>query len=224
MAQIFISYAREDHNEAHRLAHVFRERGWSVWWDRQILPGQAFDQVIGRELDVARCVVVLWSKHSVASDWVKEEASEAARRGVLVPVHLDDAKIPLGSRRIEAARLSRESSGRWAGNALETRRLIDAVGHHLGAGEMRPTGAQPPFPPTTSRPPAPVRTRSTNPTLGPIERALFLILRVAICGVPLSMGPALLYEAFSTRAPEALHVGAGVGLSALGLYARRVST
>jgi len=59
--------------------------GWTVWWDRTILPGQVFDEVIRAALESARCLVVLWSEASVGSDWVKEEASRAKERGVLVP-------------------------------------------------------------------------------------------------------------------------------------------
>jgi hypothetical protein len=48
---------------------------------------------------------VVWSQHSVNSDWVKTEAAEGARRRILVPVLLDEVRIPLEFRRIQAARL-----------------------------------------------------------------------------------------------------------------------
>jgi hypothetical protein len=51
-------------------------------------------------------VVVLWSRTSVASDWVKTEASEAVQRRILVPVLADDVKIPLEFRRIQTVRLT----------------------------------------------------------------------------------------------------------------------
>jgi hypothetical protein len=59
--------------------------------------------VIEEALDSARCVVVLWSKASVASQWVKTEAAEAMRRKILVPVLIEDVKIPLEFRRLQAA-------------------------------------------------------------------------------------------------------------------------
>ena len=67
--------------------------GWSVWWDRKITAGQAYDQAIERELESARSVVVLWSGHSVLSEWVKNEAAVAAERGVLVPARLEDIRL-----------------------------------------------------------------------------------------------------------------------------------
>jgi len=86
-------------------AEIFQERGWSVWWDRKIPPGKSFDETISCALNMARCVVVLWSKTSVVSHWVKEEASEARRRNVLIPVMIEDVEIPLGFRSIQSAQL-----------------------------------------------------------------------------------------------------------------------
>lgn len=106
MSDIFISYARADKDKAELLANAFSRQGWSVWWDREIPPGQSFDETIESALNAARCVVVLWSKHSVSSRWVKTEAAEGAERGTLVPAMIDDAPIPLEFKRIEAADLS----------------------------------------------------------------------------------------------------------------------
>jgi len=102
---IFISYASADRSFAQTLAKALRDEGWSVWWDRVIPPGKTFDAVIEEALDGAKCVVVLWSKSSVASDWVKVEAAEAARRRILIPALIDAATIPLEFRRIQAASL-----------------------------------------------------------------------------------------------------------------------
>ena len=106
MSDIFISYARADKDKAELLANEFSRNGWSVWWDRQIPPGQSFDETIESALTSARCVIVLWSKHSVSSRWVKTEAAEGAERGILVPAMIDHAPIPLEFKRIEAADLS----------------------------------------------------------------------------------------------------------------------
>ena len=88
---VFISYAAEDRERARRLADYLESRGWRVWWDRNIPVGRAFDEVIENALREARCVVVLWSKAGVASRWVRSEASDAARREILVPVLVEDA-------------------------------------------------------------------------------------------------------------------------------------
>jgi len=102
---IFISYATPDRPTAQLLAKAIQDEGWSVWWDRTIPPGKSFDEVIEAALDAAKCVVVLWSKTSVSSNWVKVEAAEAARRKILVPALIADVPIPLEFRRLQAASL-----------------------------------------------------------------------------------------------------------------------
>jgi hypothetical protein len=105
VADIFLSYAREDVSWASRMAAALAERGWSVFWDRRIPTGKSFDRVIEQELETARCVVVLWSQHSVVSDWVRIEAAEGAARGILHPVWIEDVRVPLEFRRLQTARL-----------------------------------------------------------------------------------------------------------------------
>src|SRR4029077_13640011 len=80
MADVFISYANQNRDTARLLAASLEACGWSVWWDRKIQPGQSFDQAIERELEFARSVIVLWSKDSISSEWVKNEAALAAER------------------------------------------------------------------------------------------------------------------------------------------------
>ena len=105
MSDVFISYASEDRARAKLLAEVLEASGFSVWWDRKIVVGQAYDEVIEHELETARSVVVLWSKYSVVSEWVKNEAQVAVERGTLVPALIDAVKPPLEFRRKQTADL-----------------------------------------------------------------------------------------------------------------------
>jgi len=105
VADVFISYANQDRESAHRLANALLAVGWSVWWDRKIIAGQSFDQVIERELESAKSVVVLWSRYSIASAWVKNEAAAASERGALVPACLESVKLPLEFRHKQTANL-----------------------------------------------------------------------------------------------------------------------
>jgi TIR domain len=107
VADIFISYAREDAVRAHELADAFVSLGWSVWWDDSIRVGAPFDQVIDQQLDMAPCVVVIWSTASVASNWVRAEASAADEQGKLVPVSFEyDLRLPVRFRQLKAAHLT----------------------------------------------------------------------------------------------------------------------
>lgn len=124
MPDAFISYAREDRDRAAELASALVARGLSVWWDREIPPGQTFDEVIEKALTSARCVIVLWSARSVVSRWVRAEASAAAERGVLVPVLIEAIEPPLEFRNIEAADLTRWGA---ADDDREWQQLIGTV-------------------------------------------------------------------------------------------------
>ena len=124
MADIFISYAREDRAQARGLAEALGAQGWEVWWDRRIPPGQDFVTFIQRQLESARCLVVLWSKASVASEYVRDEAGDAKDRNALVPALIDDVKPPLGFRQRHVANLTA-----WTGDVLDPEfiALVDAI-------------------------------------------------------------------------------------------------
>ena len=102
MSDIFISYKREDVELARSLAKKLSQRGWNVWWDHDIPVGLDYDEVIVKELDSARCVLVLWSSLSVNSRNVKDEANVALERNVLIPIFIGkDIKPPLGFRMVQ---------------------------------------------------------------------------------------------------------------------------
>src|SRR4029453_689346 len=106
MSDIFLSYASQDRSRVRPLINALERHGWSVWWDRRVLPGKSYDQVIEDALQSARCVVVVWSKVSVQSDWVRTEAEAARQRQILVPVLIDPGvHIPLAFSLIQAASL-----------------------------------------------------------------------------------------------------------------------
>ena len=103
---IFISYANEERSRAQPLADALSRHGWKVWWDPTIPAGKRFRQVIDDALKTARSVVVLWTRQSVKSNWVIEEATEGDQRGILIPVLLEPVEPPLGLRGIQAADLT----------------------------------------------------------------------------------------------------------------------
>ena len=100
MADVFVSYARLDKARVAPLVAALERRGWSVWWDPDITPGQEFDSQIEEQLQAARAVVVVWSPTSVVSRWVRGEAREAADRNILVPVRFEGARLPMDVRAI----------------------------------------------------------------------------------------------------------------------------
>jgi eukaryotic-like serine/threonine-protein kinase len=139
MNDIFISYDSADRAIAQKFADALESRGWSVWWDREIPLGKAFDQVIEEELSAAHCVIVLWSNQSVRSRWVKTEAAAAADRDCLLPVLIEDSAIPFEFKRIQTAMLMN-----WRGDDSdpEFNRLVKAI-EQLARQPARPLPSGP---------------------------------------------------------------------------------
>ncbi|GAB1724421.1 MAG: TIR domain-containing protein [Nitrospira sp. CR1.1] len=96
MSDIFISYSSKDRPWVEQFAKTLGSYGWSVWWDRNIPTGGSFNAVIRQELRAAKCAIVVWSKHSVDSEWVQAEADEAKKQDKYLPVRIDESEIPLG--------------------------------------------------------------------------------------------------------------------------------
>ena len=105
MHEVFLSYAHEDREIARRLVALLEERGYSVWWDPDLVPSRNYLREIDGVLRDAKCVVVLWTRASVASDFVLEEASIAREQGKLVGVLLEDVERPVSFRLVHAADL-----------------------------------------------------------------------------------------------------------------------
>ncbi|MBU6470166.1 MAG: TIR domain-containing protein [Gammaproteobacteria bacterium] len=105
MADVFVSYARADKARVAPLVAAIEAKGWSVWWDPEITPGQEFDDQIDAEINAAKAVLVVWTPTSVTSRWVRGEAREAAERGILVPVRFEQARLPMDVRAIHTTDL-----------------------------------------------------------------------------------------------------------------------
>jgi adenylate cyclase len=129
LADIFVSYARNDKVLVAPLVAALEAEGWSVWWDPEITPGEEFDSLISRELEGARTVVVVWTAGSVDSRWVRGEARDAADRGALVPVRFGVAKLPIDFRAVHTTDLDN-----WGGdrNGAAFRGLFKALEAKLG--------------------------------------------------------------------------------------------
>src|SRR5260370_13644594 len=95
MANILLSYKKEDFESADRLVAALLKEGMSVWWDDGLTPKAAWDEEIEREISGASTVVVVWSPRSGSSEWVRREAHFAQDHGKLVPVIVEATSIPI---------------------------------------------------------------------------------------------------------------------------------
>jgi len=139
LAKVFLSYARDDVGAAKQLAACIDAAGHQVWWDRQIEGGSRFSTEIDRELKGADAVVVIWTKSSVESPWVQDEAAEGRDNGRLVPILLGTDKPPLGFRQFQSI-----DFGDWDGKedppALDA--LIRAIAQKCKEPEATPANAK----------------------------------------------------------------------------------
>lgn len=149
MSDIFISYSRNDRARVSELANCLEARGWDVWWDPEIPVGQSYRKVISKALDETRCVVVVWSKSSIESDWVLAEAGAGKDRNILVPISIDGTKPQLDFGQIQTADFSS-----WTGNdtALEFRQVTKGIAGVIGTPTEDPNHTPESRPPRKTLP------------------------------------------------------------------------
>jgi hypothetical protein len=145
---IFLSYARDDRSIARLFADGLAADGFSVWWDASLHSGETFDEVIEQRLRDAKAVVVLWSPRSVASRWVRAEATLADRRNKLVPAIIEACDRPIIFELTHAADLTGwkgdTNEPRWKTFLFDLRRLVDADKRQEQAEAESPARTQPP--------------------------------------------------------------------------------
>ena len=98
MADIFISYSKDQPEPTVALSRYLKRIGYSTWWDTRLLSGEQFEARITEEIRGAKYVIVIWTPQSVRSDWVRAEAQLADKLKKLITIRtpdLDYARIPL---------------------------------------------------------------------------------------------------------------------------------
>src|ERR1700685_4660179 len=95
MHEVFLSYSRSDLTTVQALAAALAEKGLSVWLDKSgIQEGDAYDTQIEDAIAQTRVVIVLWSKNSVRSQWVRAEAAYALGKHKLLPISIEECDPP----------------------------------------------------------------------------------------------------------------------------------
>lgn len=172
---VFLSYSSQDREREtlRRLVTAFEQSGLSVFWDRKIPPGMTWRSMIQDRITQAKAIVVVWTKDSVESEWVHEEADHGRAREILFPVLLDRVVQPIGFGGVQAADLA-HWSGDTADPALQS--LVRALhertrGSDAGRGApgvepgVRPASSASLSAHSASVEPAPPRRRSPWTTL-----------------------------------------------------------
>ena len=95
-----------------------------MWWDPKLRAGEHFDDEIEKALNETKCVIVMWSKLSVESRYVKSEATYALDQDKLLPVMIENTKLPFRFRGVHTLSLLG-----WDGSKdfPEFRKLVDDI-------------------------------------------------------------------------------------------------
>ncbi len=144
MADIFISYNREDMTVAKCFQRGLEQEGLSVWWDQSLQAGEAYDEVTEAALRGAKAVVVLWSPRSVVSRWVRAEATLADRAKTLLPILIEPCERPIMFELTQTTELIG-----WNGDLADPawRRLVlDARDFIARASDAAPASSASPLP------------------------------------------------------------------------------
>jgi hypothetical protein len=105
MPTVFLSYAREDLEQAGRIAEQLAAEGVTVWRDQERLcVGQAWPKALGEAIAASDAVLLLWSSRSAGSSFAELEWCTAlALKKPILPCLLDQTPLPPSLAAIEAA-------------------------------------------------------------------------------------------------------------------------
>ena len=143
MPDIFLSYNREDQATARRFAEALQAEGLEVWWDATLRSGEAYDEVTEEALKTAKAVVVLWSPRSVASRWVRAEATLADRHKTLLPAMIEPCERPIMFELTQTADLSgwdgSSTDKAWQAFLGDVKRFVQAEASTAPADHRAPS-------------------------------------------------------------------------------------
>lgn len=155
MGRIFLSYNRDDQATARLFAEGFQRAGLDVWWDVTLRSGETYDEVTEQALRSAKAVVVLWSQRSVASRWVRSEATLADRNKTLVPAMIEPCERPIMFELTQTAELSHwrgdDADPAWQAFLADVRRFLDIDSEPALASVAQAPSAPPPPKPAPKR-------------------------------------------------------------------------
>lgn len=133
MADVFISYKREDIAAMEPLHALLADLDVSVWFDAGIEVGAAWEKRIEAEIDKARAVIVCWTFAAISSYWVKREAEIGYLRGILAPVRLEPCALVPPYDAIQTADFT---DWRGAPDHAEAQRLLLRLEQLLGKNHL----------------------------------------------------------------------------------------
>lgn len=193
MVDLFISYARTNRAEAQRLAEAVAALGYAVWWDEELPAHLSYGEVITEKIGEAKATLVVWSRESAASEWVRAEADMARNQKKLIQAAIDDSMPPLPFNQIQYAAL-----GDWAGEAEHPgwRKVRASLAALCGPAPAEASGPEPIVAPAAKLPPAALyqpprrqKSRSRANRIAAVTIAASLAIILTVGGLVLLKGP-----------------------------------
>lgn len=137
MVDVFFSYSREERAKITPMLEALKAEGLDVWSDSKMNLTANIIREINNKLAEAKCILVAWSRLSIQSDWVLDEAYEGFERRCLAAIKIDDVRIPVPFARIETLDLRN-----WSSNLRDPdwRRLVESI---RGICQSEPAPAPP---------------------------------------------------------------------------------
>jgi hypothetical protein len=90
--KLFISYARDDEDRVRPVVDLLRAAGHEVWFDDQLLPGQAWQEELAVAIRGNEAFVYMLTTAAVESEWCQWEFATAIDMSKpIIPVLLDAA-------------------------------------------------------------------------------------------------------------------------------------
>jgi hypothetical protein len=133
---VFVSYARGDREVVRPAYKLMVERDWRVFWDADIPTQAQWESVLLNRLQAARCIVVFWSRHASASQWVLREAEFGLAAKKLLQAQLEVCDIPAA---FADAQIEQLNDWRGSDDHAGLRKLLAAVRHIVRPGYQRLT-------------------------------------------------------------------------------------
>lgn len=204
MVDVFISYSRDNKARVAQIAQAVSAAGYAVWWDAELPPHRSYGDVITEKIGSAKAAIVVWSRASVQSEWVRAEADVARNQKKLVQTAIDDVMPPLPFNQIQIAELAD-----WDGDPDHRgwRKVLMSL-EELCGREATPAAAAPVSP----TPPEPPQSAPNNWQAQPAARKPS-VLPWALLGVAV-IAVALLAWKLLQPAPELVPASTPTGTMA----------
>jgi hypothetical protein len=129
VADVFVSYKREDRERVSVIADLLSDLGLSVWFDASLAAGERWRAEITEEVEAASAMLVCWTPAATKSVQVMIEVKQGLERGILAPVYLEKTVLPAGLGAIHTSDLSKWDyaldAADWLALLAALERLVD---------------------------------------------------------------------------------------------------